>query len=35
VELKEWWTRGAVVGAINIVLWMTLGVVWWQFLGSL
>lgn len=33
VSLKEWWTAGAVVGAANLAIWLTVGLTWWRVLG--
>lgn len=33
VELRTWWKLGAPVGVINIVIWVTLGGIWWKLLG--
>jgi divalent anion:Na+ symporter, DASS family len=33
VTLREWWTTGAVVGAANLVVWLTVGLLWWRVLG--
>lgn len=33
VSLRTWWTVGAVIGALNIVIWLGLGGLWWRVLG--
>jgi len=33
VSLRDWWTTGAVVGATNVLLWLTVGLAWWRWLG--
>jgi DASS family divalent anion:Na+ symporter len=33
VTLGEWWRTGAVVGAVNLAIWLTIGLVWWRVLG--
>jgi DASS family divalent anion:Na+ symporter len=33
VTLAEWWRAGAIVGAANLVVWLTVGLVWWRVLG--
>jgi DASS family divalent anion:Na+ symporter len=33
VELKDWWRVGFIISVFNILIWSTLGVVWWRFLG--
>ncbi|MBS0290736.1 MAG: anion permease [Proteobacteria bacterium] len=33
VDLKSWWKIGFLASVINILIWSTLGVVWWKFLG--
>lgn len=33
VSLKEWWTVGGIISVINIVIWVTIGGMWWKVLG--
>ncbi len=33
VTLAEWWRTGALVGAANLVIWLTIGLAWWRWLG--
>lgn len=33
VTLREWWTTGAIVGAVNVTIWLTIGLAWWRVLG--
>lgn len=33
VSLREWWVTGAIVGAVNLTLWLTVGLAWWRALG--
>lgn len=33
VTLADWWRTGAVVGAVNVVVWLTIGMAWWRVLG--
>jgi DASS family divalent anion:Na+ symporter len=33
VTLAEWWRAGAVVGAANLIVWLTVGLAWWRLLG--
>ncbi|PWU04274.1 MAG: anion permease [Verrucomicrobia bacterium] len=33
VSLKEWWVVGGIVSVINIIIWLTVGGMWWKFLG--
>ena len=33
VTIGEWWKVGAIVGVINIVIWLVVGGVWWKVLG--
>ncbi len=33
VSLKEWWTVGGIISVINIIIWVTVGGMWWKFLG--
>lgn len=33
VSLKEWWVVGGIIGTINMIIWLTVGGVWWKFLG--
>lgn len=33
VSLKEWWTIGFFMSILNITIWVTVGSLWWSFLG--
>jgi len=33
VDIKDWWKIGFYTSVINIIIWSTLGVMWWKFLG--
>jgi DASS family divalent anion:Na+ symporter len=33
VPLRTWWRLGAIIGAVNIVIWITVGGAWWKALG--
>jgi DASS family divalent anion:Na+ symporter len=33
VKQKTWWTIGFLASVINIVIWSTVGLVWWKILG--
>jgi DASS family divalent anion:Na+ symporter len=33
VTFGEWWRAGFAVSVINLVVWLTVGFVWWKFLG--
>ena len=33
VTLGEWWRTGAIVGAVNLAIWLVVGVAWWRVLG--
>jgi DASS family divalent anion:Na+ symporter len=33
VTIGQWWKMGAIVGFINIVIWMVIGGFWWKILG--
>jgi len=33
VKQKTWWTIGFLASIINIVIWSTVGLVWWKILG--
>ncbi|HET9843251.1 MAG TPA: DASS family sodium-coupled anion symporter [Gammaproteobacteria bacterium] len=33
VDIKDWWRVGFIVSVLNIVVWSTIGVLWWKFLG--
>lgn len=33
VGVKEWWKVGAIVSAVNLVIWIVIGGAWWKFLG--
>ncbi len=31
--LVEWWKVGAIMSVVNLVVWITVGLVWWKLLG--
>ncbi|MUG31865.1 MULTISPECIES: anion permease [Psychrobacter] len=31
--LKEWWTVGAIMSVVNLVVWIGSGLIWWKVLG--
>jgi DASS family divalent anion:Na+ symporter len=33
VTLGEWWRAGAITGAVNLAIWLTIGLAWWRVLG--
>ena len=33
VTFAEWWKAGFVMSVVNIVVWLTIGLAWWRFLG--
>lgn len=33
VTLRQWWRVGLVVSVVNLVIWLTVGIVWWKILG--
>ena len=33
VDIKTWWKIGFLTSVINILIWCTIGAVWWKFLG--
>jgi DASS family divalent anion:Na+ symporter len=33
VKLKTWWTIGFIAAVLNILIWSTVGPVWWRILG--
>lgn len=33
VDLGTWWKVGLALGVVHIVVWSTLGVLWWHLLG--
>jgi len=33
VPISLWWKMGAIVGSINVVIWMVFGGLWWKILG--
>ncbi len=33
VDIKTWWKIGFLSSVINILIWSTVGVIWWKFLG--
>lgn len=33
VDIKDWWRIGFLCSVINILIWTTVGAIWWKFLG--
>jgi len=33
VDIKDWWRIGFLTSLVNILIWSTVGVMWWKFLG--
>jgi DASS family divalent anion:Na+ symporter len=33
VKQRNWWTIGFIASVINILIWSTVGVIWWKILG--
>jgi len=33
VSFKRWWSIGAVMGFVHIIVWCGIGLVWWKFIG--
>lgn len=33
VSFSRWWSIGAVMGFVHIIVWCGLGMVWWKFIG--
>jgi DASS family divalent anion:Na+ symporter len=33
VSIGQWWKVGAIVGLVNIAIWMIVGGLWWKILG--
>ena len=33
ITLGEWWTIGAIMSVVNLVVWIGAGLVWWKILG--
>jgi DASS family divalent anion:Na+ symporter len=33
VSLRQWWTLGAVVSLVNLVIWLGIGGCWWKIIG--
>jgi len=33
VTLKEWWSIGAIMSVVNLVIWIGAGLIWWKVLG--
>jgi DASS family divalent anion:Na+ symporter len=33
VSMQRWWKIGAVIGIINMVIWLILGPIWWRYLN--
>lgn len=35
VSTKTWWTQGLLVGLINLLIWLGVGIFWWKLIGYL
>ena len=33
VSTKDWWRLGFIISLVNIVIWLTVGTVWWKIIG--
>nr|NGX58808.1 putative malate transporter YflS [Chlamydiota bacterium] len=33
VQVRDWWTVGFIVSLANVIIWLTVGLLWWKFLG--
>lgn len=33
VEQNRWWKHGFIISILNLVLWISIGSVWWKFIG--
>jgi len=33
VDIKDWWKIGFLVSLVNILIWSTVGITWWKYLG--
>lgn len=33
VDIKDWWKIGFITSVANIIIWCTVGLAWWKFLG--
>lgn len=33
VTMKDWWTIGAILSIFYIIIWFTIGLLWWKLLG--
>ena len=33
VTLREWWSIGAIMSVVNLVIWIGAGLIWWKVLG--
>jgi DASS family divalent anion:Na+ symporter len=33
VKQKDWWAIGAIASVLNILIWATVGAIWWKILG--
>lgn len=33
ITLKDWWRIGALMSVVNVVIWSTVGILWWKILG--
>jgi DASS family divalent anion:Na+ symporter len=35
VTMREWWSWGLIVGVLNLIIWLGVGLLWWNVLGLL
>ncbi len=33
IDIPKWWKIGFNISGINLIIWSTIGVIWWKFLG--
>ncbi|MGO1590820.1 MAG: anion permease [Ancrocorticia sp.] len=33
VELRAWWINGLIIGVMHLVIWLTIGIAWWNIIG--
>jgi len=33
VNMGAWWTLGALISVVNIIIWLSIGGFWWKLLG--
>jgi DASS family divalent anion:Na+ symporter len=33
ISVKEWWTVGFMISVVQLILWNSIGALWWKAIG--